>query len=121
MLHKINVLFNQTPVDSVLNLTLTDCNDFGPVFSMLSYTFNIDEAIVGPTTSMDVFSGIAITDGDATSVNRIATFSIIDAPSSTNGWFGIDPDTVSYRRATSWPIYLLWFEKCISIGHFYCT
>lgn len=97
MMHEINsCLFYQTPVDSVLNLTLTDCNDLGPIFSMLSYTFNIDEAIVGPATNMDAFTGISVTDGDATSVNRMRAFSIIDAPSSTLGWFGIDPDTVSH-------------------------
>ncbi len=79
-----------------MSLTLTDCNDFGPVFSMPSYTFNIDEAIIGPATNDDVFIGISVTDSDATSVNRMRTFSIVGAPSSTNGWFGINPDTVSH-------------------------
>ena len=78
-----------------MNLTLRDCNDFSPVFSMPSYTFNIDEATVGPTSNTDVFSGILITDGDATIENARSTFSIAGAPSSTNGWFGINPDTVS--------------------------
>lgn len=84
-------------MDSVLTLTLTDCNDFPTVFTSPTHTFNVDEVTVGPATNTDVYSGIVVSDGDASSENRERVFSIIDAPSSTNGWFGIDRDSVSYN------------------------
>lgn len=85
----------QTPMDSVLTLTLTDCNDFPTVFASSSHTFNINEASMGPASNMNVYNGITVSDGDATIDNRNRVFSIIDSPASTNGWFGIDPSDVS--------------------------
>lgn len=92
--NKLYINFVQTPQDAFISFTLTDCNDFATVFSAPLYSFTIDEAIAGPAANMDVFTGIVTTDGDATSVNSVKTFSIVDAPSSTNGWFGVDPNTV---------------------------
>lgn len=43
---------------------------------------------------MEVFTGLVVTDGDTSSENRVAVFSIIGAPASTNGWFGVDSNTV---------------------------
>ena len=85
----------QSPMDSVLTLTLTDCNDFPTVFASSTLTFNINETTVGPPSNMVVYTGVTATDGDATSENRERVFSIVDAPASTNGWFGIDRNTVS--------------------------
>ena len=80
----------------MITFTVTDCNDFPTVFSAPLYTFSIDEAVTGPAANMEVFTGIMTSDGDATAANRVPLFSIVDAPSSTYGWFGIDSSSVSY-------------------------
>jgi hypothetical protein len=87
----------QTLNDSMLRLTLTDCNDFPTSFARSSFTFNINETTVGPMSNMIVYTGVMVSDGDITSENRNKVFSIVDAPSSTNGWFGIDPSNVSQQ------------------------
>lgn len=82
-------------MDSVLTLTLTDCNDFPTVFASSTHTFNVDEVTVGPASQMDVYSGVVVSDGDASSENRERVFSIVGAPASTIGWFGINSTDVS--------------------------
>lgn len=49
---------------------------------------------MGPATSTDAYTEIAVSDADVSSENMNGVFSIVDAPGSTNGWFGIDPTNV---------------------------
>lgn len=83
-------------MDAVLTLTLTDCNDLPTVFTNTFHSFSINEAITGPSSDMEVYTGLSVTDGDTSSVNRVAVFSIVGA-GLINSWFGVDSNTVSYK------------------------
>ncbi len=61
---------------------------------MVAHPFTIAERTTAPAANEDVYTGIMVTDGDATSGNRVRVFSIDGAPATTNGWFGIDSATV---------------------------
>ena len=76
-------------------MTLTDCNDNPPVFGQNDYAFTISERITGPSANEPVFSGISVSDNDATSTNTQQLFAIVGGAASTNNWFGIDSATVS--------------------------
>ena len=76
-------------------VTVTDCNDFPPVFSSDEYQLVLPERTSAATSNENVFSGISVTDGDLTAANSASVFSIVGAPASTNSWFGINPQTVS--------------------------
>ncbi len=80
-----------------MTVTVTDCNDFPPVFSSPTsqYQIVLSERTTGPTTDEVIFTGISVADGDATAANSVSVFSIVGAPSSANNWFGINSMTVS--------------------------
>ena len=85
----------QSANDAVLTLTITDCNDHPPVFSQSSYAFTIAERTAAPAADEVVFTGITVTDNDATAANSMMSFSVVGGVAATNNWFDITPTTVS--------------------------
>lgn len=81
----------RTPVDAVLSFTLTDCNDHPTVFEDTPYAFTMAERTASPASNEDIYNSTSVSDGDASSANRLRTFSIVSSP---NTWFGIDSNTV---------------------------
>ena len=95
---RLTVLFTltlQSTSDAMLTVTITDCNDHPPVFSQSNYAFTIAEQMTGPTSNEVVFSGISVTDNDASAANRAMTFSVVGGVASANNWFDVNPSTVS--------------------------
>lgn len=91
----MHTLTLQSTSDAMLTVTITDCNDHPPVFSQSNYAFTIAERRAGPTANEVVFSGISVTDNDASAANRAMTFSVVGGVASTNNWFDVNPSTVS--------------------------
>jgi len=96
-------------------VTVTDCNDFPPVFSSPTYQFTLAERTSGPTSDENVFTGISVTDGDGTAANSVSVFSIAGAPASTNSWFGINSETVSGH------VDIEYTAAHTTYTHFYCS
>lgn len=82
-------------MDAVVTLTVTDCNDHPPVFSQSSYAFSIPERTAAPAADEPVYTGITVTDNDASAANTMLSFSVVGGVASTNNWFDIAPTTVS--------------------------
>ena len=79
-------------------ITLSDVNDNVPVFSNPSYTIIISETngLMAVPTTNTVIGTVSATDGDApSSPDSTITFKIED--SRARGWFGVNPNSVSYR------------------------
>ena len=86
----------QAASDAMLTVTVTDCNDHPPILSQSSYAFTIPERTAGPSADETVFSGISVTDNDASASNRAMQFEVVgDVATATNNWFDIDSTTVS--------------------------
>ena len=98
----------QAASDAMLTVTITDCNDHSPILSQTSYAFTIPERTAGPSSDEAVFSGISVTDNDASASNRAMQFEVVgDVATATNNWFDIDSATVSVHD--SWMI--TWFDQ----------
>lgn len=85
----------QAANDATFTLTVTDCNDFPPVFTQTDHSFTISERSTMTTTNEIVYSGINVTDQDATAANRMVSYQIVGGLRTTNNWFNIDSTTVS--------------------------
>ena len=86
----------QAASDAMLTVTITDCNDHPPILSQSSYAFTIAERTAGPSADETVFSGILVTDNDASASNRAMQFEVVgDVATTTNNWFDINSATVS--------------------------
>ena len=85
----------QSTSDAMLTVTITDCNDHPPVLSQSNYAFTIAERTASPTANEVVFTGISVTDNDASAANRAMTFSVVGGVASANNWFDVNPSTVS--------------------------
>ena len=89
-------MWMQAASDAMLTVTVTDCNDHPPILSQTSYAFTIPERTAGPSSDEAVFSGISVTDNDASAGNRAMQFEVVgDVATATNNWFDIDSATVS--------------------------
>ena len=94
-MHDID-MWMQAASDAMLTVTITDCNDHPPILSQSSYAFTIAERTAGPSADETVFSGISVTDNDASASNRAMQFEVVgDVATATNNWFDIDSATVS--------------------------
>ena len=83
----------------MVTVTITDCNDHPPILSQSSYAFTIAERTAGPSDDETVFSGISVTDNDASASNRAVQFEVVgDVATATNNWFDINSATVSAAR-----------------------
>lgn len=73
-------------------VVIIDVDDEPPKFSSSFYDAGVNEAMgsVVTTADVDVITDITVIDPDTT----LFTFSIVN-PSMTNGWFDIDPASVS--------------------------
>ena len=89
-----NVSTIQAANDATFTLTVTDCNDFPPVFTQSDHSFTISERSTMTTANEIVYSGINVTDQDATAANRMVSYQIVGGLRTTNNWFNIDPNTV---------------------------
>ena len=85
----------QSPNDTIITLTVTDCNDHPPVPSQTSYAFTLAERVTAPGSNENVFTGISVTDNDASAANRAMVFDVVGGVSSANNWFDINPTSVS--------------------------
>lgn len=90
----LNVSTIQAANDATFTLTVTDCNDFPPVFTQSDHSFTISERSTMTTANEIVYSGINVTDQDATAANRIVSYQIVGGLRTTNNWFNIDSTTV---------------------------
>ena len=85
--HASSLLYSllQSASDAMLTVSITDCNDHPPILSQSSYAFTIAERTSGPSEDEIVFSGISVTDNDASAGNRAMLFDVVgEVATATN-------------------------------------
>ena len=85
----------QAANNAVFTLTVTDCNDFPPVFTQTNYSFIISERSTIAAADEVVYSSIRATDQDGTAANRMVQYQLAGGLRSTNHLLNINPATVS--------------------------